>query len=302
MYRAKESGRGQAVFFEPEMQERMQARASLETGLYRALEREEFKLLYQPIVDSGARKMPGVEALIRWPSAPDGHGDSPAAFVPVAEESDLIVGVGEWVLRTACRQFNAWRLDDVDLKYVSVNVSARQLRQANFVELVLSTLKTCNMRPEELHLEITEGVLADGPAIARTLDELAVHGVHLALDDFGTGYSSLSYLRNFPIHSVKIDRSFITEIPRSPAACRLVESIIAMTAVLEKHVVAEGVETEAQLRFLQEAGCGSIQGYLFGRPMEAVDIPGFARRISTHRQIVTAERPASRATLYVRAV
>ena len=302
MYRAKDCGRGQAVFFEPEMQERMQARASLETGLHRALERDEFKLLYQPIVDGGVPRMAGVEALIRWPSAPDGHRDSPAAFVAVAEESDLIVSMGEWVLLTACRQFHAWRRDDLDLKYVSVNVSARQLRQVNFVELVLNTLKTCDMRPDELHLEITEGVLADGSAVARTLDELAERGIHLALDDFGTGYSSLSYLRKFPIHSVKIDSSFVTEIPQSPAACRLVESIIAMTTVLEKHVVAEGVETEAQLRFLQEAGCGSIQGFLFGRPMEAMDIPGFMRRISTHRLLQSVDRPVNEATPRVRAV
>jgi diguanylate cyclase (GGDEF)-like protein len=295
MYRAKESGRGQAVFFEPEMQERMHARAALEAGLRRALERHEFKLLYQPIVDCEVPNMAGVEALLRWPLAPDGHKDSPARFVAVAEESDLIVGVGEWVLITACRQFNTWRSEKLEIKYLSVNVSARQLRHAGFVELVLNALKASDMRPDELHVEITEGALAEGPSVARALGELEKHGVHLALDDFGTGYSSLSYLRNFPIHSVKIDRSFITEIPRSPAACRLAESIIAMTTVLQKHVVAEGVETEAQLRFLQKAGCGSIQGYLFGRPMEAVDIPGFARRINTSGQDLKAERSAPRA-------
>lgn len=279
MYRAKECGRGQAVFFEMEMQERMQARASLETGLHRALEREEFTLLYQPIIESGNGRLTGVEALIRWPSGPGEEERLPSAFVPVAEESDLIIGVGEWVLRTACRQFQSWRQANLDIGYVSVNVSVRQLRQAGFVDLVLDALRTSGMKPGELHLEITEGALAEGTAIAQTLGELATHGVHLALDDFGTGYSSLSYLRNFPIHSVKIDRSFITEIPRSTAACRLVESIIAMTTVLDKHVVAEGVETEAQLRFLETAGCGSIQGFLLGRPMEGTDIPGFMTRI-----------------------
>jgi diguanylate cyclase (GGDEF)-like protein len=277
MYRAKECGRGQAVFFEMAMQKRMQARASLETGLHRALEREEFALLYQPIINGGNGRLTGVEALIRWPSAPGEEERLPSAFVPVAEESDLIVGVGEWVLRAACRQFESWRRANFDIDYMSVNVSVRQLRQAKFVEFVLDTLRTSGMKPGELHLEITEGALAEGPVIAQTLGELAAHGVHLALDDFGTGYSSLSYLRNFPIHSVKIDRSFITEIPHSTAACRLVESIIAMTTVLEKHVVAEGVETEAQRGFLQTAGCGSIQGYLLGRPMEGADIPGFMR-------------------------
>ena len=291
MYRAKECGRGQAVFFEMEMQERMQARASLETGLHRALEREEFTLLYQPIIEGGRCRMAGVEALIRWPSGPGEEERPPSAFVPVAEESDLIVSVGEWVLRTACRQFESWRQAGHDIGYVSVNVSVRQLRQAGFVDLVMDALATSGMKPGELHLEITEGALAEGPAIAQTLGELAAHGVHLALDDFGTGYSSLSYLRSFPIHSVKIDRSFITEIPRSTAACRLVESIIAMTTVLEKHVVAEGVETEAQLEFLQAAGCGSIQGFLLGRPMEGADIPGFMLRVRAGGMLPTARMP-----------
>ena len=294
MYRAKECGRGQAVFFEREMQERMQARASLETGLHRALEREEFTLLYQPIIEGGARRMVGVEALIRWPSGPGEEERLPSAFVPVAEESDLIVSVGEWVLRTACRQFESWRQANLDVGYVSVNVSARQLRQAGFVQLVMDSLGTAGMKPGQLHLEITEGALAEGPSIARTLGELDAHGVHLALDDFGTGYSSLSYLRSFPIHSVKIDRSFITEIPGSNAACRLVESIIAMTAVLGKHVVAEGVETEAQLKFLQAAGCGSIQGFLLGRPMEGADIPRFMQRIRASLALPVTEMPIPR--------
>ncbi len=294
MYRAKECGRGQAVFFELEMQERMQARANLESGLHRALEREEFTLLFQPIFESGKRQMAGVEALIRWPSGPGEDERLPSAFVPVAEESDLIVSVGEWVLRNACRQFEAWRLAHHPVGYVSVNVSARQLRQAGFVELVLDALRTSGMKPGELRLEITEGALAEGPTIARTIGELAAHGVHLALDDFGTGYSSLSYLRNFPIHSVKIDRSFITEIPRNTAACRLVESIIAMTTVLEKHVVAEGVETEAQLQFLQTAGCGSIQGFLLARPMEGADIPGFIQRTKANCPLPAVEMPIRR--------
>lgn len=278
MYRAKERGRGQVVFFEPEMQERMQARASLETGLHRALEQEEFTLFYQPIVDGAARQMRGVEALIRWPVEPGEEERPPSAFIPVAEESDLIVNVGEWVLRKACGQFRSWRQEGVDVRYVSVNVAVRQLRQAGFVRLVLGCMKENGLKPGELHLEITEGALADGPSIAGTLSQLAANGIHLALDDFGTGYSSLSYLRNFPIHSVKIDRSFITEIPHSRAACRLVESIIAMATVLEKRVVAEGVETVAQLEFLQSARCESIQGFLLGRPMDAADIPGYLKR------------------------
>jgi diguanylate cyclase (GGDEF)-like protein len=284
MYRAKESGRGNVVFFEREMQERMSARTELERCLHQALERSEFELAYQPIVDLAARRMAGVEALIRWPTAPDGPARSPAVFMPVAEESDLVIGIGAWVLRTACRQFSAWRREGLDLRYVSVNVSARQLRDPGFVDLVRATLRNFDVQPAELQLEITEGALADGPVISGALGELALLGVQLALDDFGTGYSSLSYLRQFPIHSVKIDRSFITGLPENRSGCRLVESIVAMTAALEKRVVAEGVETEAQLRFLQEAGCGSIQGWLFGRPAGAVDVPRAAEAIMADRR------------------
>ncbi|MFO1426828.1 MAG: EAL domain-containing protein [Steroidobacteraceae bacterium] len=283
MYRAKESGRGQAVFFEPAMQERMEARARLESGLYRTLERGEFALHYQPIVDVGGGEAHGVEALLRWPRSDGGSSYSPAAFVPVAEESGLIVAIGAWVLRSACTQFAQWRAQGAPVRFVSVNVSVRQLRDAGLYEQVVATLTRCGMQPGELHLEITEGVLADGERVAANLARLAELGVHLALDDFGTGFSSLSYLRRFPIHSVKIDRSFITGIPQEVGACRLAESIIAMSSAIEKQVVAEGVETEEQMRFLQSAGCHFIQGFLLGRPMEATDIPGFLQRLERLR-------------------
>jgi EAL domain-containing protein (putative c-di-GMP-specific phosphodiesterase class I) len=282
------------VFFETEMQDRMQARAALESGLHHALEHEEFRLLFQPIVGCEKGSPHGVEALIRWPTAPGDEPLSPSVFMPLAEESDLITGVGSWVLRTACRDFADWKAGGAGVDYVSVNVSARQLRDPGIVGLVRSSLAANYMRPGDLHLEITEGVLADGPLIARVLDELARLGVHLALDDFGTGYSSLSYLRRYPIHSVKIDQSFITETPTSTAACRLVESIIAMATALGKHVVAEGVETEAQLRFLETAGCGSIQGFLYGRPMDTARIPAHFRRIRTARHAKSASRTQRR--------
>jgi EAL domain-containing protein (putative c-di-GMP-specific phosphodiesterase class I) len=213
-----------------------------------------------------------VEALIRWPTAPGGSS-SPAVFVPLAEESDLIIGIGAWVLRTACGEFAAWKASRAGLDYVSVNVSARQLRDPEFVALVTDCLAEARMHARELHLEITESVLADGEAVASCLDALASLGVHLALDDFGTGYSSLGYLHRFPIHSVKIDRSFVAAIPGDASASRLVESIVSMATLLGKQVVAEGVETEAQRHFLEAAGCNSIQGYLFGRPMAAAEIP-----------------------------
>ncbi len=279
MYRAKESGRGRVVFFEVEMQQRMLARLTLESGLHRALQREEFKLLYQPIVGRGPPQAIGVEALLRWPHGPDGGGRSPALFVPVAEETGMIVTLGEWVLMTACRQFMAWRQAGAAVDYLSVNLSARQLRESNLMERLTAILADCGMNPSDLQFEITESVLAEGPVMERTLRSIASSGVQLALDDFGTGYSSLSYLRSFPIHTVKIDRSFVVGLPADVASCRLVESIIVMCAALGKHVVAEGVESEGQLDFLDAAGCAGVQGYMLGRPMEASDIPGFVRRL-----------------------
>jgi predicted signal transduction protein with EAL and GGDEF domain len=286
MYRAKESGRGQVVFFETEMQQRMHARIALETGLRRAMQREEFKLLYQPIVSAEARGSIGVEALIRWPNGPEGPGRSPVTFVPVAEESGLIIGLGEWVLRTACRQFIDWRREGVVVEYVSVNVSGRQLRHADLLEKILGTIASFGMEATQLQIEITESVLADGAATERTLREIAARGVRLALDDFGTGYSSLSYLRMYPIDTVKIDRSFVAELPGDVAACRLAESIIAMCGALGKQVIAEGVESEEQFKFLNAAGCNGMQGYFLGRPMEASDIPGFVRRLQSRTDLL----------------
>jgi EAL domain-containing protein (putative c-di-GMP-specific phosphodiesterase class I) len=191
----------------------------------------------------------------------------------------MIVSLGEWVLATACRQFMAWRTSGVPIDYVSVNLSARQLREENLLARASAILETCGMRSSELQFEITESVLAEGPTMERALSGIASSGIRLALDDFGTGYSSLSYLRTYPIHTVKIDRSFIVGLPTDVASCRLVESIIAMCTALGKNVVAEGVETEGQLNFLDAARCGGVQGYLLGRPMEASDIPGFVRRL-----------------------
>jgi diguanylate cyclase len=285
MYRAKEAGRGRAMFFESDMQERMQLRLSMETGLHRALAQQEFQVVYQPIVGSGGRDSLGAEALVRWPVGPDGTMRGPAEFIPVAEECGLIVTLGSWILRTACRQFLQWRKNGLALDYISVNVSARQIHESEFLQDVLSALRIGEMQPDNLQLEITESVLAEGPAMEFTLRQLAGMGVRIALDDFGTGYSSLSYLRVLPIHTVKIDRSFVSGIPEDVASCRLAESIIAMSAVLGKQVVAEGVETEAQLQFLERAGCNAIQGYYLGRPMLAEDLPGFARRLRSRADL-----------------
>ncbi|HUX72679.1 MAG TPA: EAL domain-containing protein [Steroidobacteraceae bacterium] len=279
MYQAKDAGRGRAMFFQAEMQRNLEDRLKLETGMHRALQNHHFTLHFQPIVSETDDGCLGVEALVRWPNRDHSPWVSPAVFVPIAEENGFIVPLGDWILRSACGQFARWRAEGVKLHYISVNASVRQLREPGFPASLMSALRDSGMRGEELQIEITESVLAHGAELQRTLIEISAMGVRLALDDFGTGYSSLSYIRTFPIDVVKIDRSFVMELPHDQAACRLTESIIVMCAALGKKVVAEGVETEAQRRFLRQVGCTTIQGYLVGRPMEAADIPGFARRL-----------------------
>jgi diguanylate cyclase (GGDEF)-like protein len=279
MYHAKERGRGRAVFFQGEMQQRLIERVELESDLNRAFQRGDFKLHYQPIVSETPPGTLAVEALLRWPSETEEPWVSPAVFIPITEESGLIVELGHWVLRTACRQFAQWRTTGPQLDYMSVNVSARQLREPGYLDTLLSALRDNGMQGRELQVEITESVLVHGAELEHTLASIAALGVRLALDDFGTGYSSLSYLRTYPIQTVKIDRSFVLGLPQDEAACRLAESIVVMCGALGKNVVAEGVETEAQRQFLRRAGCTTIQGYLLGRPMEPADIPGFARQL-----------------------
>jgi len=273
MYHAKEAGRAQAVFFKHEMQEELLERVKLESDVRRACQAGVFTLHYQPILGGVEGQGVGVEALIRPPSTGELARISPAELISVAEETGLIIELGEWVLGTACKQFADWRREGLELEYISVNVSVRQLEDPEFLTRLLRALTVAGMRGEELQLEITESVLAHDAALRPLLDEIVARGVRLALDDFGTGYSSLGYLRTFPIHTLKIDRSFVLNLPQDIAGCRLVESIIVMCDALEKRVVAEGVETQAQRDFLLAMGCAGLQGYLLGRPMEAAAIP-----------------------------
>jgi predicted signal transduction protein with EAL and GGDEF domain len=291
MYQAKDAGRGRAVFFQAQMQRNLLARLMLETGMHRALKHNDFRLHYQPIVSGAGGESLSVEALVRWPAKDQTAWVPPAIFVPVAEENGAIVQLGEWILRSACAQFARWRSDGLRLDYMSVNVSVRQIRDKNYLATLVAALADCGMQGADLQIEITESVLAHGVELEKTLAEITALGVRLALDDFGTGYSSLSYLRKYPIQTVKIDRSFVHGLPHEPAACRLAESIIVMCAALGKSVIAEGVETEGQRDFLRRAGCTTIQGYLLGRPMEAADIPGFARRLRSLASAGVQEDP-----------
>jgi predicted signal transduction protein with EAL and GGDEF domain len=278
MYHAKDAGRGRAVFFQAEMQQRLLERLDLEDRMHRAFLNNAFDLHYQPIVDFSVSRTVGVEALARWPRS-DGPWTGPAVFIPVAEANGLIVELGDWILRRACTQFAEWRRAGVPVEYISVNVSVHQLTQQAFLQRLKRILLDSAVRPEQLQIEITESVLAHGAELQDTLAGIVTHGVRLALDDFGTGYSSLSYLRQYPVGTVKIDRSFVVGLPHEALACALVEAIVHMCAALGKTVVAEGIETEAQQQFMQRIGCHSLQGYLLGRPMEAADIPGFAGRL-----------------------
>ncbi|HJS22554.1 MAG TPA: EAL domain-containing protein [Steroidobacteraceae bacterium] len=275
MYRAKEDGRGRATFFEPHMNARALERWSLETGLHRALQMRQFVLHYQPQFHLQSGGLSGVEALIRWGQR------SPAEFIPVAEDCGLIVDIGAWVLEEACAQFRRWRSAGIQVPQIGVNVSSEQLRRAEFVDSVRDALLRNDMPPWSLELELTESVLlSNDERTATTLAALVEMGVSLALDDFGTGYSSLSYLRRYPVQVIKIDRSFVTDIPRNPDASAIAATVIAMARTLRKRTVAEGIETAAQLEYLRERGCDTGQGYLFSKAVPADEL---ARLVTEQR-------------------
>lgn len=271
LYRAKRGGRGQYRCYSPDMDMELRATRSLEGGLRQALERGTLELFYQPVFALGDGRIQGVEALIRWPH-PGGGYVSPASFIPVAETSGVIVPLGEWTLRQACRQAQAWTEAGWDLR-IAVNLSAVQLRQPDFAALIERILDDSHLVASALELEITESVFLDPSkvAITKALHEVAEMGVHLAIDDFGTGYSSLAYLKHFPFDRIKIDKSFVRDIGAGDAEA-IVKAIIALGRSLGKSVTAEGVETELQLSFLRRNTCDEAQGYLFARPRSVTEI------------------------------
>ena len=269
MYHAKESGRNNFQFFKPAMNLKAVERQSLEGSLRCALERQEFLLHYQPKVDLITGEITGVEALIRWQRT-DRRLLPPSEFVPIAEDCGLIIQIGRWVLRETCRQAREWQDAGLPFKRVSVNVSAVEFRDKDFVEGVRTILSETGLEARYLDLELTEGVLMeDVESSAAVLRELKMIGVHLAVDDFGTGYSSLSYLQEFPIDVLKIDKSFVHRITGDPYDSAIVSSIIDMGKNLKQLVIAEGIETQEQLAFLQAQHCAEGQGYLFSRPLDA---------------------------------
>ena len=275
MYQAKESGRQNFRFFKPEMNVKAVERQSMEEDLRRALERNEFTLHYQPIVNLKSESITGAEALLRW-THPTRGPVPPAAFIPVAEGSGLILPIGAWVLREACMQAKAW--EDAGLRpiTISVNVSALQFRNEGFLDSLTTILKETGLNPESLDIEITESVLMEHaergmPSLRGmpTLKTLREKGVQVAVDDFGTGYSSLSYLQKLKVDSLKIDHSFVQEITTTPVNTTIVSAIISMGRSLGLRVIAEGVETSEALTFLKAQNCDEAQGFYFSRPIPA---------------------------------
>jgi len=268
MYHAKKNGRNNCQVFTPDMNVRAVARQSIEMALHQALEQREFVLHYQPKVNLETGAITGAEALIRW-QRPDGQLVPPAQFVPIAEECGLILPIGKWVLREACCQTRAWLQAGLDLKHVAVNISAKELRDKDFLLGIYAILNETGLDPRCLELELTEsGLMQDTEPTILVLHALKNLGVQIAIDDFGTGYSSLSYLRHFPIDALKIDKSFVQDIDGDGGEA-IVSAVIAMGRSLNHRVVAEGVETRQQLAFLKSQRCAEGQGYYFGRPMTA---------------------------------
>lgn len=299
MYHAKQEGRNNYQFFAHEMGARTERRADLQTRLRRALEREEFVLHYQPQLDITSDHIVGVEALVRWENDELGTVP-PGQFIPVAEDTGLIIPIGEWVLRTACAQMRAWQTQGYAPPIVAVNLSPRQFRQKNLVKSIDAILRETGLDAGSLELEITEGMVmhhTEGAIV--TLNELHALGVQISVDDFGTGYSSLAYLQRFPVHTLKVDQSFVRDIRSDRNDAVIVTTIIALAKHLGLKTVAEGVETEEQLLFLQANGCDAYQGYLYARPRPAEEITQLlAKKIAgANLRVKAKDKPIAKVTL-----
>jgi diguanylate cyclase (GGDEF)-like protein len=271
MYRAKQAGRNTCRFFNTDITRRTRARARVAQELYLALERDEFQLLYQPKIELASGQPCGAEALLRW-RHPERGTISPSQFVPMLEETGLIVPVGEWVIGRACEDLKAWAAAGLKVLPVAVNLSARQFRQRFLDRTIRSLVLGAGVDPGLIELEITESHLMEDPDHAvRVMNALRDSGIRVAIDDFGTGYSSLAYLTRLPLAALKIDRSFVADALSDAADAAIVRTIIEMAHTLDFTVVAEGVETDGQMAFLRRFGCEQGQGFLFARPMSATD-------------------------------
>jgi diguanylate cyclase len=267
MYHVKGQGKNGYQFYSDEMNVPYIEKLSMDTGIHRALDNNEFHLVYQPQVNLRTGEVVGVEALLRW-DHPEHGPISPSEFIPFAEECGLIIDVGYWVIKSACAELSRWRLAGLPEIRMSINISARQLMEDNIVKHITSIMKDYNLPGRCLELEITENaIMEDMDSVIRKLHELSAHGITIAIDDFGTGYSSLSYLHKLPIHTLKIDRTFLKESRINQGDNTIINTIVAMAKGLSLNVIAEGVETPAQLEYLREIDCSEAQGFLFGKPL-----------------------------------
>ena len=279
MYHAKNCGKNNAKLYSSSLTMQIMSHVKLEVGLRKALQNDELYLLYQPQLDVRSNEIVGVEALVRWRHAERGVV-SPTEFIPLAEETGLIVPIGEWVLRTACIQARLWQQLARRPVRMAVNLSAKQFKDENLSQIVLSALHDTGLDPRLLELELTEGTLMDdAKATLATLEQLRGIGVYLSIDDFGTGYSSMNYLKRFDVRALKIDRSFISGLPQDSENAAITRALIAMAHGLKMVVVAEGVETGEQLGMLEEYGCDLVQGFYLGRPAPAETVSGMLQKL-----------------------
>jgi EAL domain-containing protein (putative c-di-GMP-specific phosphodiesterase class I) len=280
MYRAKACGKARFEVFNPNLRTMAISRLEIENELRHALEHQEFVLNYQPILGLKASDLIGFEALIRW-NHPTRGQLLPAEFISVAEETGLILPIGEWVLREACKQTRRWQeafSSQISLA-INVNISSKQLADATFIDQLLLVLKETGLNPSHLRLEITESVLIDNQVEANGLfEKLSALGIQLEVDDFGTGYSALNYIQNFPIHTIKIDKSFVEAIGLTEKNLGLVQTIVLMAHELGMDAIAEGVETNDQLQTLKQMGCNYGQGFLISRPLDGETVTKWLKK------------------------
>lgn len=272
MHEAKRRGRNGYLFHSPDMTAQTRERMLLEQGLLKAIEQQEFRLLYQPMTDLADGHLSGLEALIRW-QHPSLGMISPDRFIPVAEECGLIEPLGEWVMRTACRQGQQWLAEGLAVPRLSVNVSVREMRSHDYVERVTAILAETGFPAKRLEIEVTESIIQSVDHSLRLFTRLKALGVQIAIDDFGTGFSSLSLLRSLPIDRIKIDRAFVQALPDDKHSRELCRTIVQLATSLGMAVTAEGIETQPQRQFLQSLRCEEGQGYLFSHPLPEPQLP-----------------------------
>jgi EAL domain-containing protein (putative c-di-GMP-specific phosphodiesterase class I) len=272
MYQAKGKGRARFEIFDKDMHTRVVKTLQMEANLRRAVERKEFELLYQPVISVKTGKIEGCEALLRW-NHPKMGIISPKEFIPIAEETGLITQIDQWSLHAACIQNKLWQDAHKKKIKITVNLSTYQLKQKKLPETVSKVLEITKLDPKHLQIELTENIVIENSELAiDTLEELRSMGISLSVDDFGTGYSSLTYLKRFSLDTLKLDQSFVIDVTKDSDSAAIAKTIVSLAHILNMEVVAEGVETEAQLKFLKEIGCDKIQGFVFYSPLTTLEM------------------------------